>query len=401
MKTPSILTQAFCLFSCLQVIHAADWSTWRGPTRDGISVEKDWQISGEPKVLWEAEVGLGFSSFVTAGDLVFTTGHTDGKDSVVCLNAQTGKIIWTHAYLADLGDKYYEGGTSATPTLDEAKLYQLSRWGDLFCFEAATGKVLWEKNLQKETGANVPEWGYAGAPLVQGKLLILNVGKAGMAVDKNDGKIVWKSEIDSAGYSTPYPISRDGKDLVIIGSADNYVAVEVANGTPLWSYKWNTRYGVNAADPILSGDTLFISSGYNKGCTLLKLGSNQPEKIWENKVLKNQFNSSILLDGHLYGIDGDQNSRCSLKCISLKDGKEIWAEKTVGFGSLMAADGRLIILTEKGELIIAKASTEKFEEINRSQILSGRCWSAPVLANGKLFARNTPGHVVCLSAATK
>jgi outer membrane protein assembly factor BamB len=173
----------------------------------------------------------------------------------------------------------------------------------------------------------------------------------------------------------------------------------VANGTPLWSYKWNTRYAVNAADPILSGDTLFISSGYNKGCTLLKISSSQPEKIWESKVLKNQFNSSILIDGHLYGIDGDQNSRCSLKCVRLKDGEEIWAEKSIGFGSLMAANGRLIILTEKGELVIAKASTEKFEEINRSQILSGRCWSAPVLANGKLFARNTPGHVVCLDAA--
>ncbi len=399
MKTPSFLTQAFCLFSCLPVIQAADWSTWRGPTRDGISAEKDWNIAAEPKVLWEAEVGLGFSSFVTAGDLLFTSGHADGKDSVFCLSAKTGKTLWKHDYPADLGDKYYEGGTSATPTLDEGKLYHLSRWGDLFCFEAATGKVVWEKNVQKETDSNVPEWGYAGAPLVQGKLLILNVGKAGMAVDKTDGKIVWKSEVDSAGYSTPYPITRDGKDLAILGSADNYVAVEVANGTPLWSYKWNTRYAVNAADPILSGDTLFISSGYNKGCTLIKLTTSQPEKIWESKVLKNQFNSSVLIDGHLYGIDGDQNSRCSLKCVSLKDGKEVWAEKSIGFGSLMAADGRLIILTEKGELVIAKATTEKFEEINRSQILSGRCWSAPVLANGKLFARNTPGHVVCLDAA--
>jgi len=401
MKMPSFLTQAFCLFYCLPLIQAADWSTWRGPHRDGISAEKDWKIAAEPKVLWEAEVGLGFSSFVTAGNLVFTSGHHEDKDSVFCLNATTGEVIWTHAYPADLGDKYYEGGTSATPTLDEGKLYHLSRWGDLFCFEAATGKIVWEKNVQKETDSNVPEWGYAGAPLVQGKLLILNVGKAGMAVDKTDGKIVWKSDTDSAGYSTPYPITRDGKDLVIIGSADNYTAVEVANGTPLWSYKWNTRYGVNAADPILTGDTLFISSGYNKGCTLIKLTANQPQKIWENKVLKNQFNSSVLLNGHLYGIDGDQNSRCSLKCVNLKDGKEVWAEKSIGFGSLMAADERLIILTEKGELVIAKASTEKFEEINRSQILSGRCWSAPVLANGKLFARNTPGHIVCLDATSK
>jgi len=382
----------------MTLIHAEDWPVWRGQTRDGISTEKDWKLGSEPKVLWEAEVGLGFSSFVTSSEHVFTAGHADGKDTVFCLDKKTGKAVWKHSYPADLGDKYYEGGTSTTPTIDGENIYHLSRWGDLFCFKAATGKVVWEKNVQKETGANIPEWGYAGAPLVQGNLLILNVCKAGMAVDKTTGKIVWKSEVDTAGYSTPYPITRDGKKLAVIGSADSYVAVEIANGTPIWSYKWNTRYGVNAADPILSGDRLFISSGYNKGCTLLNLGSSQPEKVWESKVLKNQFNSSVLIGEHLYGIDGDQNSRCSLKCVRFSDGKELWAEKSVGFGSLMAADGRLIILTEKGELVIAKASTEKFDELSRAQILSGRCWSVPVLSDGRLFARNTPGHTVCLEA---
>lgn len=377
---------------------AADWPIWRGPTYDGLSTEKEWKLSTEPKMLWETEVGLGFSSFVVGEGRVFTTGHADDKDRVFCLESLSGKVLWKHEYKADLGDKYYEGGTSATPTIDGDKVYQLSRWGDLICLDAATGKVVWEKNVQKETGSSIPDWGFAGSPLVQDKLLILNVGKAGMAVEKASGKIIWKSDTDSAGYATAYPITRDGKKLAVIGSGDNFVAVEVASGTPVWSYKWNTRYGVNAADPILSGDQLFISSGYNKGCTLLKLSASQPEKVWESKVLKNQFNSSVLIDGHLYGIDGDQNSRCSLKCVRLSDGKELWAEKSVGFGSLMAAAGRLIILTEKGELVIAKANAEKFEELNRAQVLSGRCWSAPVLANGQLFVRNAPGHVICFEA---
>lgn len=400
MKTHLPLTQVsiICLTGISSLLAAADWPTWRGPSFDGRSEEREWRIGSEPKVLWEAEVGLGFSSFVIAADRVFTTGHADEKDSVFCLDAKTGKVLWQYSYAADLGDKYYEGGTSATPTLDGDKVYQLSRWGDLICLEAATGKVVWEKNVQKETQANVPDWGFAGSPLVQGRLLILNVGKAGMAVDKTTGKTIWKSDTDSAGYSTPYAITHEGKKLAVIGSADSFVAVEVENGTPHWSYKWNTRYGVNAADPILSGDQLFISSGYNKGCTLLKLGASQPEKVWESKVLKNQFNSSVLVGGHLYGIDGDQNSRCSLKCVKLSDGSEVWSEKSVGFGSLMTADGRLIILTEKGELVIAKANSDQFEEISRAQILSGRCWSAPVLANGRLYARNTPGHVVCLEA---
>lgn len=380
---------------------AADWPVWRGPAHTGISAETDWRLGAEPAVLWEAEVGLGFSSFVVAGGRVLTTGHQDGQDTVFCLEAKTGKTLWKHAYPADLGDKYYEGGTSATPTFDGDRAYHLSRWGDLFCFEAATGKVVWEKNVQKETGANIPDWGYAGAPLVQGKLLILNVGKTGMAVDKASGTIVWKSEADNAGYSTPYPLNWNGKALAVLGSGDAYVAVETATGTPVWSHPWKTRYGVNAADPILSGDTLFLSSGYNKGCTLLKLGAGAPEKLWESKVLKNQFNSSVLIDGHLYGIDGDSNSRCALKCVRLSDGQELWAEPEVGFGSLTAAAGRLLVLTAKGEIIEARANPAKFDEVSRAQVLSGKCWSAPVLANGLLYLRNAEGHVVCLNLARK
>lgn len=380
---------------------AADWPVWRGPAHTGISAETDWRLGAEPAVLWEAEVGLGFSSFVVAGGRVLTTGHQDGQDTVFCLEAWTGKVLWKHAYPADLGDKYYEGGTSATPTFDGDRAYHLSRWGDLFCFEAATGKVVWEKNVQKETGANIPDWGYAGAPLVQGKLLILNVGKTGMAVDKASGAIVWKSAADNAGYSTPYPLTWNGKTLAVLGSGDAYVAVETATGTPVWSHPWKTRYGVNAADPILSGDTLFLSSGYNKGCTLLKLGAGSPEKLWESKVLKNQFNSSVLIDGHLYGIDGDSNSRCALKCVRLSDGQELWAEPEVGFGSLTAAAGRLLVLTAKGEIIEARANPAKFDEISRAQVLSGKCWSAPVLANGLLYLRNAEGHVVCLNLAQK
>jgi len=398
MKTTTLLCTTALIALGASSISAADWPVWRGQTHDGISMEKDWKLSGEPKTLWEAEVGLGFASFVVGDGRVLTSGHADGKDTVWCLDAINGKVIWKHEYPADLGDKYYEGGTSNTPTIDGDKVYHLSRWGDLFCFEAITGKVIWEKNVQKETESSIPDWGFAGAPLVQGNLLILNVGKAGLGLDKVTGKIVWKSDTDSAGYSTPYPITRDGKKLAIIGSGDAYNAVQIEDGTPVWSYRWATRYGVNASDPILSGDQLFISTGYNKGCTLLKLGEGNPEKVWESKVLKNQFNSSVLLDGHLYGIDGDQNSRCSLKCVKLETGKMAWEEKSIGFGSLMAADGRLIILTEKGELVVAKANTEKFEELSRAQVLSGRCWSAPVLANGRVYVRNAPGHVVCLEA---
>lgn len=390
MKTPLLLLTAFATLA-----QAADWPIWRGPNHDGISAEK---LTGtEVKKLWGAKIGIGFASFTVADGRVYTTGHADSKDTVFCFDATSGKPVWKHDYAADLGDKYYEGGTSATPTLENGKAYHLSRWGDLFCFDAATGKILWQKNIQQETEANIPDWGFSGSPLVSGDLIIVNVGKAGAAVEKATGKLVWKSDTDNAGYSTPYPITVNGKDQVVIGSGRAYKGVDPKKGTMLWEHTWSTSYGVNAADPILSGTKLFISSGYNKGCALLDLASAEPQEVWRSRVMKNQFNSCVLIDGHLYGSDGDYDKTNTFKCIEFATGTEKWSAPDVGFCSLMAADGKLIVLTAKGELIIAKANAAKFEPISRTQVLKGRCWSAPVLANGRIYVRNAAGDMACLS----
>ena len=386
----------FCLAAFASLVQAADWPIWRGPTRNGISAEN---LAGtEVKTLWNAQVGIGFSSFTVADGRVYTTGHADGKDTVFCIDAVSGKQIWQHAYAADLGDKYYEGGTSATPTIEDGKAYHLSRWGDLFCFDAATGKVLWQKNIQKETGADIPDWGYAGSPLVSGELLIVNVGKSGTAVEKATGKTVWTSDTASSGYCTPYPITVNGKAQVVLSSGRAYKGIDPTSGSVLWEHTWSTSYGVNAADPILDGTKLFISSGYNKGCALLDLASAEPKEVWRSRVMRNQFNSCVLIDGHLYGSDGDYDKPNSFKCIDFATGTEKWSDAGVGFCSLMATvDGKLIIVSAKGELIIAKANPAKFEPLSRTPVLKGRCWSAPVLANGRIYVRNAAGDMVCVS----
>lgn len=384
---------------------AAEWPIYRGVNHDGISTEKGWAttFAGDgPAVLWEAEVGIGFASFVTSGGRVYTTGHADGKDTVFCLDVASGKAIWKHSYPADLGDKYYEGGTGATPTLDDGRLFHLSRWGDVFCFDAKDGKVVWSKNVQKETGLKIPDWGFSGAPLVVGDLVVLNVGQAGMALNKATGAIVWQSGNEvAAGYSTPYPLKGTGEGLLVLGVEDRYVAVEAKTGKLAWEVPWKTRYGVNAADPIQEGEQLFVSSGYNRGCALLKLGSGTPSVVWENKNLKNQFNSSVLIEGHLYGIDDDESKKASLRCVEWATGKVVWEEKSIGFGALMAADGKLIVQTEKGELVIAQASPAGFDELSRHQVLSGRCWTTPVLVEGRLWVRNAMGQVKCLDLKPK
>lgn len=383
---------------------AADWPHWRGPSFNGISAESDWKSewSGDgPKVLWKANVGIGFASFTVANGKVYTTGNADNTDTVYCFDATSGKEIWKHSYPADLGDKYYEGGTSGTPTIDGDRVYQLSRWGDTFCFDAATGKVLWTKNVQKETEAGIPDWGFGGSVLVQGDLLILNVGVSGLALEKATGKIVWKSETDNAGYSTPLPYKHGNESLAILGSGKSFVAVNVKTGAKVWEFPWNTRYGVNASDPVISGDQVFIASGYNKGCALVKLDGNTPVAVWQKKDMRTQMNPCVLLNGHLYGIDGDENSRASLKCLDLATGTVKWEDKSVGFGSVTAADGKLLVMTSKGELITAKASADSFDVISRAQVLSGKCWTVPVLANGRIYCRNAAGDVVCLDVRTK
>ncbi|WP_009960004.1 PQQ-like beta-propeller repeat protein [Verrucomicrobium spinosum] len=383
---------------CAQAALAADWPQWRGPNRNGISAESGWNArwSTAPKVLWKANVGTGFASFTVAHGKVYTTGNADNKDTVFCFDATTGKEIWKHAYDADLGDKYFEGGTTGTPAVDGDKLYQLSRWGDVFCFEAATGKIVWSKNVQKETDARIPDWGFGGSPLVWKNLLILNVGQGGLALEKTSGKIVWESDDRNAGYSTPYPIERNGKTEVILGSGRSYVAVDPANGQKLWEHPWNTSYGVNAADPVAQGDLVFISSGYNKGAALLETAGSNADVVWQSRVMRNQMNPSVLIDGHLYGIDGNEGKDASLKCIEFSTGTEKWSEKSAGAGSVTVADGKLIVLSEKGELIIAEASKDAFKPLSRAQVLSGRCWTVPVLANGRIYCRNAAGDVVCL-----
>ena len=374
-----------------------DWPQWRGPNRNGVSPEKglrtQWPANG-PRRAWAANVGQGFSSVAVNGGRLYTMGNTGGQDVVTCLQAATGKGVWRHRYPAGAGDY---GGPRATPTVHENNVYTLSRDGLAFCLNAASGKVVWRRDIARETGARSPGWGFAGSPLIQGSLVLYNIGASGAALDKKTGRIVWTSGSGLAVYASPVPFTAGGRSGVAVFVAEGIVAVDPANGRRLWQHPWRTSFDVNAADPIFAGDTVFISSNYGKGGALLRIGAgNRPSVVWESREMRNHFNSCVLVGGALYG--NDENT---LKCVDLGTGEERWRRRGMGKGGLIAAVDKLIVLTERGQLSLLAATPARFTELASAKVMDGVCWTHPVLANGLLYCRSHEGTLVCLDLRAK
>ena len=406
MGTANAWWREFLTFTALLALlmpplssQALDWFRWRGPDLNGISQETAWTTKWPqegPRRLWRTEVGLGFSSVAVSKGRLYTMGNASSKDTVFCFNAETGEVLWKSSYPCNPRPQYYEGGTSSTPTVDGEQVFTLSKEGHLFCFGAADGKVVWKRSLTNDPGAILPRWSFASSPLVQGDLLILNVGPAGTAVDKRTGQVVWFSGKGPSGYATPVPITLGEQKCVLIFSAKALICVATDTGHELWRYPWDTHWDLNIADPIVSGDKVFISS-FDQGAALLQVNAKGATELWHNKSMANHFSTPVLLEGFLYGFDGNTDKPpADLRCVELASGTVRWQQKGLGFGALMAADNKLIILSEKGELVIAKASPAGPEMLARAQVLGGKCWIPPVLSNGRIYCRNAQGTLACL-----
>ena len=386
--------------ACVPLAQAADWANWRGPTRDGISTETGWKLtSGEAKKLWTAQVGMGCSAVHVSNGRAYTQGNKNETDTVFCFDAVTGKELWKHSYPCPLQPKFWEGGTLATPTVDGDRVYTISKVGDLFCFEAATGKIVWQKNLEKDFGGKMPTWGFAGSPLILKDQLLVETGaEAGsvVALEKATGKLVWRGGKGPAGYGTIQPFNLAGKDYLAVFTGVSLAILEQNSGKEIASYPFKTKYDVNAVTPIISGDKIFIAAGYNHGSALVKFTGSALEKVWENNKMKNHFNSCVLVKGFLYGFDEND-----LACMELATGTIKWSQKGIGKASLILADGKLLILSEKGDLITAEPSPESFKEIARAKALTYKCWCVPVLANGRIYCKNNSGDLVCVDVSGK
>jgi len=387
----------FSLYVCL----ADDWPQWRGPNRTGRSNERiltNWPTDG-PKVLWRSSVGFGFSSVSIDHGRAFTMGNSGDRETIFCFDALTGKPIWQHAYPSKLGAVYHEGGPVSTPTVEGNRLYSISKWGDVFCLDAVKGTVIWEHDLR---GDNVisNRWGFSGAPLLWRDLVILNAGGSGSALDRNTGRRVWLNGTQPTGYASPVLYRSGLKDSVLIFAAKHLVAVEPRTGQELWRFPWETGWDTNNPDPLVYRDQIFISS-FSRGCALLSISNGQSQVIYDKKILNMHLSSGIILGEYLYAFHGEAKQQTDLRCIDLQRGEVTWTTKDPAFGSLLCVSDKLLILSEKGELLLGSPSPSQFQIQSRAQVLGGLCWTPPALANGLLYLRNSRGDLICLDVRPK
>lgn len=402
MTNKSILTGIAFGFACAStVLFAADeWPCFRGPNADGISKETKWNpagLQGGAKIAWKANVGKGYSGFAVKDNLAYTMGNKDGKDVVVCLKVADGSVVWSRSYDCRSGGGGFPG-PRGTPAISGKLIYTLSTEGDVLCLDLATGNIKWQKNVITEFKANNIQWGLSGSPLVVGNMVILNAGDCGIALNKENGLFIWANTPGTGGYATPVAFKNRGEDAVAIFGMRTIAAVGMKSGRKLWSFPWETGCNVNAADPIVAAGRMFISSGYDHGCALLDITGAEPKAAWSSKVMRNHFSSCILIKDHIYGIDGNAGNGV-LKCIEMATGNEKW-NKNLGFGSLTAANDKLIVLNEKGSLFISEAVTTGYKEIsNAPGVLGQTCWTAPVLCGGRIFCRNEKGDVAVVDVS--
>ena len=380
---------------------AQDWPRWRGPDGNGVSPESQWQASGfhsEPRLFWKASVGEGFSSVAVKGKYAYTLGNDGEKDTVWGLEAETGKKVWSYSYPCGLGSY---PGPRATPAVDGGVVYTLSREGHLFAFDAASGKIRWRKHLVKDFGVEPPGWDFAGSPVVAAERLVLNAGKAGMALDKNTGAKLWGSSRGPGGYATPVLAELRGRPAVVIFGERAVYGVDLQSGAELWAFDWQTGAEVNAADPVVFDGKVFVASAYSKGCGLYDVSGGSPVALWKSDAFETHFSSFVYLDGYLYGMDGDarQPSAGTLRCLDLRTGQPAWSMR-LGFGSLIAAGERgkerLIVLNSTGALFIAQASPSGYKELAKGTLPRDQYWSPPALAQGRLFVRNLSGDLFAI-----
>ncbi|HYK19644.1 MAG TPA: PQQ-binding-like beta-propeller repeat protein [Pyrinomonadaceae bacterium] len=371
------------------------WTNFRGPKRDGkydeTTISTNWPAKGLP-LIWKQPVGVGHSSFVVADGKAYTIEQRRGQEVVAAYDLGTGRELWTQKWSAEYSDSTGDGPRS-TPTWDQGRLYALGATGELRCLDANTGAVSWGKNILSDNNASNLPWAMAASPLiVDDKVIVLPGGANGKSVvayNKMTGAPVWKVLDDPQAYVSPMLVELAGRRQIVVVSSFRVVGLTPENGSLLWSYKWDTDNGINVSQPIMvDKNRFFISSGYGKGAALVEVkgsgNSYTATTVWENKNMKNKFNSSVLYNGYIYGLDEG-----ILVCLDVNTGERKWKEGRYGYGQIILAGSHLIVTSDEGGVALVNASPDKYTEVARFLAVQGQTWNYPAIADGRLLVRNS------------
>lgn len=386
----------------------SDWPRYQGPRGDTTTPEVGWQTkwpADGPPILWKAQVGKGLSSFALVKDRAFASGN-DGadKDTLFCLDLETGEAIWKHEMAVPT--KCHEMsivpyGPASTATVIGDKAWFISRDGHVLCLNADTGAVIWQKHLIDDFGGKRPVYGFSSSPYVREGRLYLDAGGQGssnLCLDATTGAIIWKTGDGEAGYATPFITKLHGKDTLVLFKGQALELRAAADGALISRHATETRDFCNCATPVLSGDTLFISHTGNMGARVLKADELALTELWSDREIGLLFHSGLPVGASKLLVFNDQvRGANDLRLLDLTTGKTLWKNTEVDKGTgIITADGHALLLTSKGELVLAKVADTNLEILQRVQVLGGKCWVQPVLSHRRLICKNNEGSVVCL-----
>lgn len=390
---------------------AGDWPQILGPERNGRAANGE-RIAerfaeGEPRIVWRMKVGQGHAGpAVTDGKLIAFHRLGD-RETVDCVDALTGDKIWSFDYPTDYRDDFgFDEGPRAVPTIHQERILTYGAAGMLHAIDLNTGKPLWSVDTIEQFGSRKGFFGRACSPLVEGELVIVQVGGidgAGIvAFDKSSGEVRWKATNHEAGYSSPVAATIGGQRMILALTREGLVAIDPGEGKILFRERFRASMdaSVNAATPIVLGDRVFLTASYNVGAAMWRVTPAGASEVWANdETLSSQYTTPVPHEGFLYGLHGRQDlpPKPMLRCVEVETGKLRWSTPPLAAGSLILADDKLIVLTENGELIIAPATPapEGFRPSARAQILGFNTRALPALSSGRFYARDAK-QLVCV-----
>ncbi len=416
-----------------------DWPDFLGAGRTGKSPETGlaelWRLNGL-KVLWKCETGEGYTIGPVAAGRYFHFDRIGDSARLRCLNAETGEPIWEHQFACEYEDIYgYDGGPRAAPVVDGDHVYILGPGGMLKCVSIcgdgdsiAAGDVIWEKNIATEYNVVQNFFGVGSVPLIHNEKLLVMVGgspeDAGrqldqvrpneslvIALDKSTGDELYRTGDDLASYSSMTLAEIEGRTVALVWGRSKLIGFEPETGIEHFDFKWRSTIleSVNAANPVVSDDQIFLSECYGPGSVLLNIADDEPTVEWSDanrreKAMAAHWNTPVLVDGFLYGCSGRHSREAELRCVEFATGKVMWSHPGLPRTSATWFDGHLAVQGENGELLLVKASPEAYEKIARydgsdAEVkLADPCWSAPVISHGLMFVRGKD-QVVCFEFA--